>query len=143
MAGKKANGTPAALERTQEQFERWRKTRRRGTRIPERLWSAAVKMAGQYGIHRTASTLGIDYYSLKKRAQPAKPRKASYRRAAKCAGRKDPAPAFVELSTVPGGAAECFIELEKASGAKMRLHLKGVAAPDVASLSRGLWGAES
>ena len=33
--------------------------------------------------------------------------------------------------------------IEKASGAKMRLHLKGVAAPDVASLSRGLWGAES
>lgn len=142
MAGRKVDGIPVALERTREQFERWRKTRRRGTRIPERLWNAAVKMAGQYGIHRTASTLGVDYYSLKKRAQPAAACKSPSRRAPKCASSKRPAGTFVELSAVPVGTTECLIELEKASGAKMRLHLKGVAAPDLASLSRGLWGAE-
>jgi hypothetical protein len=143
MAGRKADGIPVRLERTREQFERWRKTRRRGTRIPERLWNAAVKMAGRYGINRTASTLGIDYYSLKKRAQPAQPYKVLSRRAAKSPSRKRPASTFVEFSAVPVGTTECLIELEKASGAKMRVHLKGVAVPDVVSLSRGLWGAES
>lgn len=143
MAGRKADGIPVVLERTREQFERWRKTRRRGTRIPEQLWNAAVKMAGKYGIHRTASTLGIDYYSLKKRAQLAQPRKAPSRRAAKCASRKQPARAFVELPAAPVGTTECLIELETLGGATMRVHLTGVAAPDVVSLSRALWGAES
>jgi len=140
MAGRKAVGIPVPLERTREQFERWRKTRRRGTRIPNRLWHAAVEMAGHYGVNRTAGTLGLDYYALKKRAQQ---EKVPSRRAAKSAGRKHPVPTFVELPAAPAGATECVIEMEKASGTKMRVHLKGVAAADVVSVSRSLWGAES
>jgi len=140
MAGKKAEGIPVPLERTREQFERWRKTRRRGTRIPDRLWHAAARMADRYGISRTATALGIEYYSLKERAQTPK---VPSRRAAKSASRKDPSPTFVELPAAPVGTTECLIEMEKASGAKMRLHLKGVAAADVVSLSQGLWGIDS
>jgi hypothetical protein len=96
-------------------------------------------MADRYGINRTATALGIEYYSLKKRAQT---HQVPSRRAAKSARRKHPVPAFVELPAAPAGTTECVIEMEKAGGPKMRIHLKGVAAPDLVSLSRGLWGAD-
>jgi hypothetical protein len=34
------------------------------------------------------------------------------------------------------------LELEDAGGAKMRVHLKGVEAPDITALSRSFWGFE-
>ena len=34
---------------------------------------------------------------------------------------------------------ECTMELEDASGAKLRVHLKGLSAPDLAALSRSFW----
>ena len=35
-----------------------------------------------------------------------------------------------------------ILELEDVEGAKMRLHFKGIEAPDLAALSRSLWGVE-
>ncbi len=49
------------------QFERWRQGRKRGTRIPEALWRAAVEAAGEHSVSKAAQTLGLDYYGLKKR----------------------------------------------------------------------------
>jgi hypothetical protein len=44
---------------------------------------------------------------------------------------------FVEvMPPVSGGASECILELEDPGGAKMRVHLKGVEAPDLAALTR-------
>ena len=140
MAGRKTDGIPVALERTRQQFERWRKTRRLGTRIPERLWRSAVKMAGRYGINRTAGTLGIDYYSLKKRAQA---HEVASRRGAKSRPGNASIPTFVELPPAQMDTTECILELEKASGTKMRVHLKGVPVPDVVTLSRGFLGSDS
>jgi hypothetical protein len=45
---------------------------------------------------------------------------------------------FLEL-VPPLSASECLLELENAAGAKMRVHLKGVASPDLAALSRSFW----
>jgi hypothetical protein len=44
-------------------------------------------------------------------------------------------PSFVEV--MPGRTSqpsECLIELENAKGAKMRIHFKGVAAPETSKL---------
>ncbi|MFH1269419.1 MAG: hypothetical protein ABIK89_27150 [Planctomycetota bacterium] len=60
---------PARLMGVRRRFERWRQTRKPGTRIPKSLWAAAVKAAGQYGIHRAAKALSLDYYSLKDRTE--------------------------------------------------------------------------
>jgi hypothetical protein len=82
-------------------------------------------LAGVHGINRTARALRLDYYSLKKRAAAA-------------AGPDERAPQFVEI--LPGGLPaprpECTIEVEDASGAKMRIHLQGGDLPDVAALTR-------
>lgn len=128
---------PGPLERTRRRFERWRETRKVRTRIPESLWDAAVKMAGRYGVCQTAKTLRVSYYALKERAQ----------KEADCSGDTSPEndneATFVEWA-VPSrsDSAECVLEWEDAAGAKMRVHLKGLDAPDLVALSRSFWGVE-
>ena len=51
-------------------------------------------------------------------------------------------PAFLELAPA-ADRGECTVELEDASGAKMRVHLMGVPMPDLAALSRSFWNPAS
>src|SRR2546427_3558304 len=60
-----ASGSP--FEQVRHRFDFWRKTRKRCSPIPETLWSSAVELAREHGLHRTARTLRLNYYSLKKR----------------------------------------------------------------------------
>jgi hypothetical protein len=39
-------------------------------------------------------------------------------------------------------ANECIIDCENSAGARMRIHLKGIALPDLGALGRSLWSAE-
>ena len=151
---------PARMEGVRRRFERWRRTRQSRSRIPEPLWAAAVKVAGRFGIHRTAKTLLLDYYSLKRRVEReagAKRPTATKRRGESKSGvRASKAPAscvtspasdaaatFVELPTpVWAACGECMLELERPGGSKMRVHLKGLPTPDLAAISRSLWQAE-
>jgi len=132
MSTRKTKQLPARLEATRRRFEQWRCTHQIRRRIPDSLWALAVKMAGAYGVAQTAKALRVDYYSLKERIQketssPAKPERS-------------PVATFFELAA-PGRsvACECLLELEDWAGAKMRVHLKGVEAPDLAALSRSFW----
>jgi len=77
MRSRKSPAMPARLEAGRRRFERWRRTRRGHSRIPERLWTSAVKLAGAYGLCRTARTLGLDYNALKKRIHSADPHDSS------------------------------------------------------------------
>jgi hypothetical protein len=116
---------PAALSRAQRKIEQWRRQQRPRARIPEELWREAAELAGVHGINRTARALRLDYYSLKKRAAAA-------------ARPDEHAPQFVEIlpGGLPASRPECTIEVEDASGAKMRIHLQGGDLPDVAALAR-------
>ena len=120
-----------------------------------------MKVAGRYGIHRTAKALRLDYYSLKRRVE----REAAEKEAAakEAARAKEPAAkrrdarksgvgasqasvgtaTFVELPS-PAWAArgECVLELERPGGTKMRVCLMGLPASDVAAIGRSLWQAE-
>jgi hypothetical protein len=102
-----------------------------GARIPQRLWSLAVKLAAAHGLNRTASVLRLDYYTLKKRVESTNSQARSV------------TPAFVELSPPPLEASrECVIEFEDHSGATMRVHLRGCEVPDVVALGRSFWSGE-
>jgi len=135
-ARKTTSKLPARLERTRQRFERWRETRKVRSRIPESLWTSAVKMARAYGINRTARVLRVNYYSLKERVE-------SETSSAEVSKRNTPS-TFVEL-TAPtiASTCECLLELEDMGGAKMRIELKGVEVPDLAALSRSFWSVES
>ena len=129
MRGWKRSEVPASLSRLEQRFIAWRKARTLGERIPEALWNSAVKIAAEHGLNRTARVLKLDYDSLKKRAA--------------CASNLAPPSTFVELPSSPLSIAnECVIELEDATGSRMRVHLKGQNVPDVLALSRSFWAAD-
>jgi hypothetical protein len=124
-------GLPDALESTRRRLERWRWTRDGRARIPEALWTAAVKVAGSCGLNKTARALGLDYYSLKKRLEAAGSVSQTDGQALA---------SFIELPPAASGCApECILELEAPRGAKMRIHLKGLQVPDLAALSQSFW----
>jgi len=148
----------ARLEGLRRRFDRWRRTRKGRSRIPEALWTAAVKAAGQYGLCRTARTLRLDYYALKKRVEAAgclsggqtTHHRTDRQPAHHLTDRLGPAEGqavagqalagFVELApAAPAGWPECILELEAPGGAKMRVHLKGGQVPDMTALSRSFW----
>jgi hypothetical protein len=133
MNARKTAEVPADVEAVRRRFEQWRQTRKAGTPIPESLWAAAVRLAGRYGISRTARTLRVGYCALQERVE----------RETACPAASSPTlrePAFVELPVpLPPGTGECLLEWEDGAGAKMRVHLQGVAAPDLVALSRSFW----
>jgi len=127
MSGRKRREIPKPLSRGRDRFRVWRRSRQVGTRIPDHLWSLAVKLADAHGVNLTASVLRLDYYSLKKRIDST----------------ASATPAFVELSPPPQSASgECVIEFEDDKGGSMRVHLKGYDAPDLVALGRTFWNAE-
>jgi len=104
MGTRKTVNLPVRLEGTRRRFERWRRTRKGHSRIPESLWASAVKAARQYGLNRTARTLGLDYNGLKKRVEATGSGSMSDR---------GTVATFVELaSPASGSSCECILELE-------------------------------
>jgi hypothetical protein len=90
------------------------------------LWESAVKLAAKHGIHRTARTLRLDYYSLKKRVDSQQSENGS---------------AFIELPHGLNAMPECVIEGEDSAGT-WRVHLKGYNASDIAVVGRGMRGSD-
>jgi hypothetical protein len=128
---------PAGLERLRQRFEWHRETHKVRSRIPNSLWAAAIKLASIHGINRTAKTLRLDYYALKKRLERQPAAKTHVPKVGDSIG-------FVELAGItPVGSGECCMELENADGEKMRVQLRGVAMPDLVLLSRSFWGRPS
>lgn len=130
MNRRKQSDIPGALARGRVRFEAWRRTRAVGTRIPDRLWTLAVKLAEAHGLNRTASVLRLDYYTLERRVESKTSQRCS-------------TPAFVELPPPPAAAScECVIEFEDYSGAALRIHLRGCEVPDLVALGRSFWSGE-
>ena len=131
MVGGSRGDIPKSLSRGRERFEAWRRSRKTGDRIPDRLWSLAVRLAGVHGVSRTSGVLKLDYYSLRQRV------------ASQVCESDSAAPSFIELSPSPATApplvpstTECVVELEDGLGARMRVHLRGCELPDLAVLCR-------
>ncbi len=117
------------LSDVRSQFERWRQSRPRGTRIPDALWRAAVEAAGEHGVSKAAQELGLDYYGLKKRLEST--RELSESEPAAGGG-------FLEIPLL-ASAPECVLEMEDAHGARLRIELKGPAAAHCQTLAQALW----
>ncbi len=129
--------TPAddSLAEARRRFERWRKVRGGGGRIPHELWMAAVKAAATHGAEAVAADLGVALGRLRHWMRSVD------------SGEPAAGPArFVELPGIAGiadagGAAECTLELEEPSGRRLRILLKGPATTQALELGRALWRA--
>lgn len=119
---------PQDLAQGRSRFQAWRARRQVGGRIPQPLWTLAVRLVRRHGVSRTAAALGLDYYSLKRRAEPAdQPMPTS--------------PAFVELPVPAVVGKQCQFELDNGTGFTLRVQLVGYDTADVEALARGLWNA--
>ena len=98
--------------------------------MPQPLWDLAVQLAGQHGVSRTATALGLDYYRLKKQAEVAAPQPPP------CG------PAFVELPPPVVVGKQALFELDNGAGATMRVQLLGYDAAEVEALARRFWDAQ-
>lgn len=141
-----------------QRLKEFRETHAPRTRLPEELWFAATTLARNEGVYRTARTLNLDYANLRRRVEtssirktpstnktPSK-RKNSIKRRGSLLRRSDApnkitAPiAFVEMlgeTIVSKGstAGNCLIEVEGASGARMRIRMR-IKTAEVLSLVR-------
>ena len=126
MPIRRAAKIPEAILHLQQELDQWRSTQKGRAKLPESYWQAAVDLAKQYGVFRTAQPLRLDYTRLKQRLGGIPDRR-----------RKANKPAFIEL--IGGGSAtlpECIIEFESANGSTMRIQWKAAVPPDWASLLR-------
>ena len=132
MRSRSRGEKPVEIERARLRFERWRKNRKKVTRIPEGLWAAAVDAARLHGVNPTAIALGLDYNHLKERARSA---------SRTTRGEKAKSPSFMELIMPPETrhVRECTVELENARGAKMKIHLQNVEMNDLAAWIQRFW----
>ncbi len=148
MAGRRHRDVPAALSRGRDCFEGWRRGRKVGARIPDELWSLAVKLADHHGVSRTASVLGLDYYSLKERVEAGSSGVTSvpseFVEGSVSSDSASARPAFIELSSLPspGASGECVVEFADGTGASLRIHLSGCQTPDLVALGRSFWSGE-
>ncbi|MBW2710251.1 MAG: hypothetical protein JRD04_13555 [Deltaproteobacteria bacterium] len=68
MTNEKAN-LKLTLEKAQEQFTIWRKTRKKRGSIPEKLWNVAISLAETYTIHQISKGLNLNHTVLKDRVE--------------------------------------------------------------------------
>ena len=128
--------TPAirpTLEVVRNQYEAWRKRRRRGRRIPEALWQAAAEQCREHCIGEVSQVLRLNYNDLKHRVLGPRDRGL-------VVGQR-PDFGFVKLDVgAPIMSSECLVEMEAPNGSKMRMSFKGAARDfDPVELSRAFW----
>ena len=99
------------LEALKERVVEWRSKKKRGSRIPEELWSEAVAVARREGVSPTSRVTGFAYGDLKKRvAECVRAPKASM------------PPSFVAIEVPPTATdSRVAVELTRADGSKMRI----------------------
>ena len=120
------------LSDVRSQFERWRRRRPRGTRIPAALWQAAVEAAEEHGVSKTSQELSLDYYGLKERVESAVEERSPVE--------GDGGRGFLEIPVFAAAASgECVLEIEDGQGARLRVEHKGAAAAELEPLAHALW----
>ena len=118
----------AGLSRAARRFTQWRETRTTRA-IPDPLWSLATRLGTEHGVSRTCRALGVPYHGLRKRVEAAE--------ASSSPSEENGPTTFVEILATPTSATpDCLIEFEDPSGRKMKIHLQGGSAPDLAALSQ-------
>jgi hypothetical protein len=160
--GRKGDAISMEMQDVGQRLEEWRTTHAPRRRLPGELWEAAVAVARQEGIYRTARALHLDYANLKRRAQgisrpvitgsssstPRRRRTGDTPRTGVSSPKRTRATGvvdggskraeFVELLAgsfgVPDSPPDCLVEVE-GGGNRMRIQMK-LTATEMMSLVR-------
>jgi len=132
MDSRSSAGGRDDFKKARRDFESWRRRRPWGARIPERLWRSAVDLAGKHGVSKTALTLRLDYYALKKRLESESK--------AKC-GQERRGLGFVEMPLAGWASTPaCVLEILDERGTRLRVEAQGLSPAELESLARALLG---
>jgi hypothetical protein len=120
------------IEEARRRLEVWRKSRRRGKRIPAPLWALAATLARTHGVSPVSQRLGLDYNGLRRRVESATPPRRS---------RLKLPPGFVELPLIgqAGQGPNCTVELARGEGARMTIRWEGKEGLDLVGLVEAFW----
>jgi hypothetical protein len=121
---KAPNESPLTLEVVAEHFEQWRSNKKKGERIPEKLWGEAIDLVDSYGVSQVTRTLRLSGTDFNKR-------RGIFGAGQRCrqntTGSQDTKAAFVEIEPavvkqardVEAGAP--WMELERPDGLRLRI----------------------
>jgi hypothetical protein len=132
------------LQAVETRFRHWRQQRTsRSQRIPEELWSEAVRVGSVEGVSFTARVLRLDYCAFCERVEQARPgaaRVGSQLAVSEAAG----SPAFVQVQ-VPDSecGAGIVIELTARDGDRMRIEARDAVRIDVTGMVQAFWSRAS
>jgi hypothetical protein len=120
------------IEEARRRLEVWRKSRRRGKRIPAPLWALAATLARTHGVSQVSQMLGLDYNGLRQRAKAIKPPRRVCLK---------PPPGFVEVPLIgqPETGPICTVELTRGEGARMTIRWEGKEGLDLVGLVEAFW----
>ena len=100
-----------SLDDVREQFETWRKNRRKKKRIPPRLWKAAASLSEDYPLSQISTTLRINYSDLRRHVM-----------VNQSPGSSQPECTFFEMDVNRGtGSTHYTIEVEDRFGSRMKV----------------------
>ena len=118
--------SPLPLEAVAEHFEQWRRNKKKGGRIPEKLWSEAIDLVGDYGVSQVTRTLRLSGTDLNKRRGiiTTGQRRRSQNTTAAFA---EIEPAVVEQAVGPSTSVAAWMELERPDGFRLRIQPSGGA----------------
>lgn len=130
-----------SIEQIKKQFIDYRKNQSKYSRIPEPLWQKAVKLYPKYSVSQISQALQVSYVTLKKKIQKIPEKKVPPPEPSYTSEKKAPQlPSFVQLDmpSPPQGLSsyhsEWSIEMENASGGKMKIGVKSWQILDVAAI---------
>ena len=127
----KQKAQPSLVE-VHQLFEHWRRTKKGRHQIPAALWEAVVSLSSYLSADRIAKLLHLNHTAVRDRIRAHKQ------------GDGTQGQAFIEVAlpgsnaqadmNSPGAAADCFIEIERADGTKLKIRCSG-SCPDIIGLS--------
>ncbi len=112
--------SPLTLETAAEHFAQWRRNKKKGERIPEKLWSEAIDLVDTYGVSQVTRTLRLSGTDLNKRRGivDTGQRRLSQKTTAAFV---EIEPAVVQRAAGPSASAAAWMELERPDGFRLRI----------------------
>ena len=129
--------SPLTLEEVTEHFARWRRSKKRGDRIPEKLWDEAIGLLGTYGVSQVTRTLRLSGTDLNKRRGIVGTGKRRRGPGGKTAF-IEVTPTLVDRALGPEATA-VWMELERPDG--QRLRIQSMQGADMLALVECFMGA--
>ena len=118
--------SPAALE-VQAQFEHWRNKRTKRGKIPDALWSAAVKLTELHSINQIAKLMRVNASDLSKK-------RSSLSSPIIKANEESPL-SFIEFPKISNcNLRPCEIELKRSDGSEMQIRLSSASTNELPAL---------